>query len=247
MQNRYAGDLGDYAKCGLLRRLCGDDLRLGMVWYLTDDESHNADGRHRPSEAVRPCDPELYSAFREMGDRRSVASLQDLAIWPRGTRFVDEPLIWRSIARRTERGVFRSAWVQRALRATRGCDVICADPDNGLEVLSVRATAAIGPKYATLEEMCRFWRRGQSLVVYQHATRRGTIDEQAARRAAQLQLRLRGAAIRALRFRRGSGRLFLIAMQPNHRSRIERRIDTMLTGAWVGHFQRVDLASRAGR
>jgi hypothetical protein len=37
MQDRYAGDLGDFLKFGLLRQLCaGDDdaaaLQLGVVW-----------------------------------------------------------------------------------------------------------------------------------------------------------------------------------------------------------------------
>lgn len=50
VQDRYAGDLGDYLKFGLLRSLASTDspasLRLGVVWYWTLDEAHNADGKH---------------------------------------------------------------------------------------------------------------------------------------------------------------------------------------------------------
>jgi hypothetical protein len=47
MQNRYVGDVGDFAKYGLLRQLTMDDqLHLGVIWYLFDDETHNSDGRH---------------------------------------------------------------------------------------------------------------------------------------------------------------------------------------------------------
>ena len=51
MQDRYAGDLGDFLKLGLLRWLVAPSFdapphRLGVVWYLAPDESHNADGKH---------------------------------------------------------------------------------------------------------------------------------------------------------------------------------------------------------
>ena len=47
MQDRYAGDIGDFMKFGLLRALADESgLRLGVNWYLTGDESHNADGKH---------------------------------------------------------------------------------------------------------------------------------------------------------------------------------------------------------
>lgn len=45
MQNRYTGDIGDFAKYGLLRAL-GEGNKLGIVWYLYPDESHNEDGKH---------------------------------------------------------------------------------------------------------------------------------------------------------------------------------------------------------
>ena len=45
MQDRYTGDICDYAKDGLLRAL-GDGHRLGIAWYLYPNESHNADGKH---------------------------------------------------------------------------------------------------------------------------------------------------------------------------------------------------------
>jgi hypothetical protein len=50
VQDRYASDLGDYLKFGLLRRLAPPgglaSPRLGVVWYRSADETHNADGKH---------------------------------------------------------------------------------------------------------------------------------------------------------------------------------------------------------
>ena len=48
MQDRYFGDVGDFGKYGLLRVLSGfwaePRLKLGVVWYLFPNETHNADG-----------------------------------------------------------------------------------------------------------------------------------------------------------------------------------------------------------
>jgi hypothetical protein len=48
VQDRYVGDLGDYLKLGLLRWLTTGTSapRVGVVWYRTVDEAHNADGKH---------------------------------------------------------------------------------------------------------------------------------------------------------------------------------------------------------
>ena len=61
MQDRYGGDLSDFLKLGLSRWLVAPSFevppnRLGVVWYLTPDESHNADGKH-----VAYLDPESES------------------------------------------------------------------------------------------------------------------------------------------------------------------------------------------
>ena len=45
VQNRYAGDIGDYLKLAILRAL-SRGYRLGIAWWLYPDESHNGDGRH---------------------------------------------------------------------------------------------------------------------------------------------------------------------------------------------------------
>jgi hypothetical protein len=56
MQDRYVGDVGDFAKYALLRRLCGQPgeraIRLGVVWCLFPDESLTNDGRHISNSRV---------------------------------------------------------------------------------------------------------------------------------------------------------------------------------------------------
>ena len=65
MQDRYAGDIGDFGKYGLLRALCGEALRLGVLWYAFEGDRKRApnDGKRidyldPPDEQLRECDPD---------------------------------------------------------------------------------------------------------------------------------------------------------------------------------------------
>ena len=46
MQDRYAGDIGDYGKIGLLKALYSQGLSIAVNWYLVEvmDSEKNADG-----------------------------------------------------------------------------------------------------------------------------------------------------------------------------------------------------------
>ena len=71
MQDRYVGDVGDFGKYGLLRALCREGLRLGIVWYLNPEEEGNENGRHvrylqKDTLRLRGCDPELYDRLQDL-------------------------------------------------------------------------------------------------------------------------------------------------------------------------------------
>jgi hypothetical protein len=80
VQNRYAGDVGDYVKFGLLRALTGADdepaLSLGVMWYLTADEDHNQDGKHALASGSRARGRTLDAA--RSAASRGVASLDSV-------------------------------------------------------------------------------------------------------------------------------------------------------------------------
>ena len=111
MQDRYAADYGDFSKCGLLRRLSGSDLCVGLNWYLTDNESHNQDGRHidylspphRHFQSLLSCDPDLFRNLQKLITRgtRSVKALQTMDIWPQHTRFYEKRLNYHELAFQT--------------------------------------------------------------------------------------------------------------------------------------------------
>lgn len=165
-------------------------LRLGVVWCLTMPED-NTDGKHiqylEPTadnqRRFRSCDPELYDALaRIVRDHdRSVARIERDGILPAGTRFFSRILDFRGIPRlpgcpdppavdARSRAELKAAWVQEALERTAGCDFVFFDPDNGLPA-AMRSDARRGPKFTFYEDLDPFVRRGQTVVVYQHANR----------------------------------------------------------------------------
>jgi hypothetical protein len=106
VQDRYAGDLGDYLKFGLLRSLVPADspasLRLGVVWYRTLDEAHNADGKHiaylqpahRSAMPLGRLDRDSYQRLAGLvaSGNRSTAALAAAGVLTAGTCFFGDSL-----------------------------------------------------------------------------------------------------------------------------------------------------------
>lgn len=244
MQDRYAGDVGDFLTIGLLRLLLDrSDLRLGVVWYRVPDEDHNDDGKHvsylAPDNPIgrrlRALDPELHDRLGELvrSGRRSVAAIERSASLPPGTvTFGDYVDVGGN--RAAERLARRAAWVERALAATGGCDVVFADPDNGIRP-SAHPTPrhrAKADKHAYLDELAPYPARGQSLIVYHHADRTAPVEVQAARRLGEAGDELGAEPLAAVRASRGSTRLFLVLPAPGHRAHFASRLDAIEDSPW---------------
>ena len=251
MQNRYVGDIGDFGKYGLLRYLvgmfdCEKRLRLGVLWYLVSDEFHNNDGAKTQylfqSDSVQfeACDSPLYQALRSVvtTSSRSVEATQGLNVLPPDTAFAAEPLVMtpngkrKTVQNRLER---RQRWVERSHKATETCDIVFADPDNGLECPSVQPHDLRGPKYAFIEDLSPIIARGQSLVVYHHTCRKGTAEAQVRSKLRALRLGANQSAF-GLLFRRGSSRAFLIFPVDEHKRLLKDRVRSMLDSPWNKHF-----------
>lgn len=139
MQDRYVGDIGDYAKYSLLRAL-SRGCKLGVSWYLFPDED-SGDGGHvgyllRPDKWRAP-DPETFNALRKlMGDifldeqERSVVAIEQSGLLP-DTTFWSHMVVHEgpggpALAK------YRNDWFRDSLAALESCDIVFADPDNGL-------------------------------------------------------------------------------------------------------------------
>lgn len=257
MQNRYVGDIGDFGKYGLLRSLCGvseilnshHSPRLGVVWYLYPDESHNSDGKYtgylvRNSynhARFRDCDPALYDALHQLVSEndRHINSVRDGGILLSDTTYFNHPLSYPSRQPRTARQAARENWVQGALTATAEADVIFVDPDNGLSE-TVDPLRKNGPKYAFTDDLRQFANRGQSLIIYHHLGRRGTAVQQIKYWAGVLQKTLSLAHLPwSLWYHRGTARAYFIIPQEHHAATLEERLTGFVSGPWGAHFELV--------
>lgn len=259
MQNRYVGDVGDFGKYGLLRTLCGPatptpapGISLGVVWYLFPDENGNNDGQRtqyltpasKNRAHFRACDPELYDCLAELvhSGRRSVEAVREAAILPDGTVFYEVPLSYTASTGAQRPGArmqLRSVWLQGALEATNGCDLVFLDPDNGLKS-GTGPYAKLGPKYVYLEDVAQFARQARGLIIYHHSGRQGTVVEQVSRRFEQLRGAIPpGWSVCALQYHRGTSRVYFVLSSPTLHSQLQHRISSFLTTFWSRHFDRV--------
>ena len=112
--------------------------RLGVAWYLCVDSEavQKGDGRHtaylqRPDE-WRHIDGDLFDTLKNLIDekRRSVSAIEKSGILG-SADFAGEPVDVTQVAVR-ERESWRRAWFERVRNALSACDLVFADPDNGL-------------------------------------------------------------------------------------------------------------------
>jgi len=135
MQDRYVADIGDYVKLGLLRALA-EGSRLGVAWYLFPNESHNSDGKHitylRSRELWRSHDDELFDTLSTLVTQRtrSISSLESSRVLSNAI-YANEPL-QSDIVSSAERAQWRKGWFDRVVTNLASCDIVFADPDNGL-------------------------------------------------------------------------------------------------------------------
>jgi hypothetical protein len=227
MRDNYVGDIGDYVKYGLLRSLSvRTGARLGVVWYLYPDPCKETDGRHldylNPAKEhlYRHCDPELYDKLRSLiaDNDRNVAAVRRRGLLPKDALFYETPLSLSGLPKgvgkaKLQREQLRQQWLAQALTYTEAADLVFLDPDNGLEIRSTAYHQDKGPKFAFYREVEHFWNRGQSLAIYQHATREG-VEQQIRSRSAELQNNLNTKAVYAIYLPSYSGRIFFIVPQP---------------------------------
>ena len=181
MQDRYVGDVGDFVKYGLLRAIRGTK-RLGVAWYLHPNAGPAGDGRHtaylqHPDE-WRHLDAELFDALRELtADRRSVANIQQSGILGDAVFAADRLEVAEVKARDRER--WRHQWLDRIERQLAGCDLVLADPDNGLVPNDhFRPARQVNAKRIPFAEAMALAEE-RTAVIYHHNSRRrgGHLEE----------------------------------------------------------------------
>ena len=211
VQDRYVGDIGDYAKFSLLRALSCDHRSLGLSWYLFPDEGNN-DGRHidylcQPTK-WRRFDKHAFDTLRDIvnTEKRCVSEIEQSDLLPDATVFWSCRLDFQECAR-SNQNEWRNNWFQNSLERLKDCDLVFADPDNGLKK---QETFRHGQrKHAKSISECEaraLADGGRPVVIYHHNTRYPGGHGAEVR---HWQERL-GERTRAVRWRHRSSRTFFI-------------------------------------
>lgn len=225
MQNKYVGDVADFAKYLLLKNLVASELKLGVNWCLTNHKTDADDGKHtkyleNESNIFFNADQELFRALKGIvkDAERRVAEVTKKCILAEGTIFYGQAV---------ESGAKRFAWHKSSLEALSQCDVIFFDPDNGLEVASCGKLNRNAVKYVYFDEVLNAYELGKSLVIYQHGIRSsGNLHEQITQRRKQLSdvLNFPFKNIDVFIAPHGSAKYFLLVKHPNHAEFLNERI-----------------------
>lgn len=262
MQNRYTGDVGDFGKYGLLRALCGGiisqdepEFKLGIVWCLYPNESHNEDGKHvsylleKNEHKYRNLDKLLYGKLSEIikSGNRNVEAIHKSNLFPAHTKFFNDILSFidlpysgqKTLQTRRSR---RDYWWKNALYKVQTCDIVFFDPDNGIASDSLKPLAKKGPKFVFIPDIEPYVERGQTNIIYHHIGRHK--DLTAEKQALALREKLikhfeNSKKVWPLLYRRGTCRIFFIIPSESHEKILYQRMEMFLQSGWERHFQRV--------
>ena len=157
MKDSYVGDVGDFVKYGLLRAI-SEGKHLGVAWYLRPDRGT---AYLQQPEKWQPLDLDLFDVLRKLvnSHARSVKAIEQSGILGSAV-FASEPLDNRK----------RDSWFQRVRSQLSGCDLVFADPDNGLSLKKSSKHILVDEAKALAE--------GRIAVIYHHnGQSRKRIDE----------------------------------------------------------------------
>lgn len=172
MQDKYAGDIGDYGKIALLRELYSQGLSIAVNWYLveppereqkTNGSVKQEDGKYLIPEKFKVCDMALADILTRIAksNDRSVSAIEQANLIPKAVYF-NKPLLVKD----------RNVWHKRALKTLNDAELVFVDPDNGMLAKSVGKRSARSIKYTFYEEVCDYINRGQSVLIYNHRSRK---------------------------------------------------------------------------
>ena len=235
MKNQYASDIGDYTKLGLLRSLENAGFSIGINWYLTPDEPKHSktftDGKHTKfleCDCDTP-DVDLHCALKEIGlsKNRSVKRLESAKLF-------ENALFWNKLVDAKN----RDKWHLEALKKLGNQGIIFLDPDNGLEVKSIKPYSKNGNKYTTYQEAADYYANGATVIIYNHRDRKPKSEYLKRFYRFKDIEETKNAKMFYLRASRYSVRDYLFLAQERHFSDLESCIDSFLATEWCRYLKK---------
>lgn len=260
MQDRYVGDIGDFANNGLLRWLCGKPelpgchpdspvgkLKLGVVEYFNEPtvaEAKNRDGKRIQYLCTCPviCGPDNKRDYRDC----------DVPLYDALKGIVEDEE--RNVGEVRRRGILpcpcasyycapiygqvdRGQWLKEALEKVKGAEVVFLNPDKGIALEKQIPASNSSPEHVYMDELKHFVKRMQSLVIYHHFDRSGSqgkAPQQLKTVANRLVCEL-GAPrknVYVLWWHREIARFLFVVAHPKHWAIIRKRLEAFGKSDW---------------
>ena len=167
MKNQYVGDIGDYGKYSLLSAFANASVKVGINWYLTDNDGSN-DGKftkYLENDALSDYDPKVFSALKRIVDNhkndRSIKDVEKAGII-KNARFYSVKVGAKEK---------RLEWFDNSLGVLGDSELIFMDPDNGL-LVNDKVKGKTVDKYVLPDEIVKYYNTGHNVVYYCHKGRR---------------------------------------------------------------------------
>ena len=172
MKDQYVGDIGDYGKYALVQAFAKAGVRVGVNWYLTDNDGSN-DGKfidYLDEDRMRRYNPEVFDALKKIAnkEKKSVKDIQKSGIITDAI-FYDKKIDASGSPK--ERDDFRKKWFIESESALADADLIFMDPDNGLLENGNVSKPGV-EKFILPEEVEKYFSAGHDVVYYCHKGRR---------------------------------------------------------------------------
>jgi len=245
MQDRYAGDVGDFGKFSLLRSLfdrASDSL--GVVWYLFPDESNNNDGKftnYIEKQEFLSCDSDLISKLISvLNGERSVHALETNNILKSNTIYFSEKLDFhikyptQKKSDKETRLSKRHEWLKNAAQAVYPCNILFLDPDNGLEIESCKKMNLMkSGKYVYYSEIKELSVGKHACVIYHHLNRNKKHKDQIESRIKDLREKIDSTGkIFTLRYKPYSPRVYFIISKKEIETQLKDKIQRFMNGPY---------------
>lgn len=173
MKNQYVGDIGDYGKYGLLRFLASYGIKIGVNWFLTENDG-STDGKfttYLKNSADRVYDPELFDALQNIADHpdKTVKMIKQAGIIPDAEFFGE--MLKSSSLKADAREWNRRLWFNNSTLMLGNAELIFADSDNGISYRK-NARTKDSEKFILPEDVAEYYNSGRNVVYYCHKGRR---------------------------------------------------------------------------
>ena len=234
MKNQYVGDIGDYGKYSLLRTFINAGVKIGINWYLTENDDSN-DGKFtdylKKKDEYRRYDQDIFDVIKKIAPKKnkSVMDIQDSGILP-GTVFYSD--ILHPTGTPSDRRSIRERWFEESLLELKDADLIFMDPDNGF-LEDNNASKRGAEKYVLPDEVEQYFNAGHNVVYYCHKGRRN-VSQWFDHKSLMFNL-IPEAKPAVLTFHKGSQRSYIFLIHDEDFEKYRSIIDKF-TQRWSGIF-----------